>query len=119
MYHCNIAVKITFIPSPNIGVYQLAHYQCSVDNTGVTITWNVNDTLSTNSAIIQLDIVTVGAASSSSNLTIPGYPKYNNTVVTCLAAGFVDGNVFINSTQSILIIQGMNNITNTKIIYIL
>ena len=112
-------MKITFIPSPNIGVYQLAHYQCSVDNTGVTITWNVNGTLSTNSVITQLSIVTVGAASSSSNLTIPGYPQYNNTVVTCLAAGFVDGNVFINSTQSILIIQGMYNITNTKVIYIL
>ena len=111
-------MKITFTPSPNIGVYQLAHYQCSVNHPDVTITWNVNDTLSTNAAIIQLDIVTVGAASPSSNVTIPGYPQYNNTVVTCLAAGLVNGNVFINSTQSILIIQGMNNITNTKKIYI-
>ena len=32
-----IAVQFIFTPSPNIGVYQLAHYQCSVDNTNMGI----------------------------------------------------------------------------------
>ena len=39
-----IAVQFIFTPSPNIGVYQLAHYQCSVDHPSVSITWLVNKT---------------------------------------------------------------------------
>ena len=101
-----IEVNIIFTPSPNIGVYQLAHYYCSVDHTGVSITWNVNNTLSTNTAIVQLGIVTVGAATGSSNLTIPGYPQYNNTVVKCITAGFLNNADYINISESKLIIQG-------------
>ena len=98
-----IAVQFIFIPSPNIGVYQLAYYQCSVDHTGVSITWYVNGTGSTNKEIIQLDIITSGAASSASNLTIPGYPQYNNTIVRCDAYGSVIG--YTNFSESILRIQ--------------
>ena len=43
-----IAVQFIFTPSPNIGVYQLAHYQCSVDNTNVAITWYINETITNN-----------------------------------------------------------------------
>ena len=105
-----IAVQFTFTPSPNIGVYQLAHYQCSVDHTGVGIIWHVNGTTSTNNDIIQLGIITSGAASSASNLTIPGYPQYNNTVVTCIASGLLDvtdpKSLYYNLSNSTLRIQG-------------
>ena len=101
-----IAIQFTFTPSPNIGVYQLAHYQCSVDHTGVGITWNINGTASSHNEIIQLGIVTNGAGSPNSSLTIPGYPQYNNTVVTCNAFGFVNDNLYNNFDNATLRIQG-------------
>ena len=51
----------------------------------MTITWYVNGTGSANNDIIQLGIVTNGDGSQQSNLTIPGYSQYNNTVVRCNA----------------------------------
>ena len=101
-----VAVQFIFIPSPNIGVYQLAHYQCSVDNTGWGITWNVNETSSRHEDVIKLGIVTNGAGSPNSSLTIPGYPQYNNTVVTCIASRHVDDNLYTNFNVSTLRIQG-------------
>ena len=107
MFYCiDNSVQFIFTPSPNIEVYQLAHYQCSVDHTGVGITWQVNGTGSTNNDTIQLGIVTIGAGSPKSILTIPGYPQYNNTVVRCLASGFVDGNCYTNFDNATLRIQG-------------
>ena len=106
IYFYYIAVQFIYTPSPNIEVYQLAHYQCSVDHTGVTVTWNVNGTGSTNSDIIQLGIVTNGAGSPNSSLIIPGYPQYNNTIVRCNAFGSVNGNNYVNFSQSTLRIQG-------------
>ena len=101
-----IAVQFIFTSSPNIGVYQLAHYQCSVDHIGVSIIWHFNGTVLTDNDIIQLGIVTNGAGSKQSNLTIPGYPQYNNTLVRCVAQGLVDGNEYFNYNESILRIQG-------------
>ena len=101
-----IAIEFTFTPSPNIGVYQLAHYQCSVDHIGVNIAWLVNGTGSGHNDIEQLGIVTNKAGSSNSSLTIPGYPQYNNTEVRCTASGFVDANNYFNFNESTLRIQG-------------
>ena len=81
-----------FIPSPNIGVHQLAYYQCSVDHHNSIIVWHINGTVSTNINITQLGITTSGAGTPTSSLIIPGYPQYNNTVVTCIAYGPVEGN---------------------------
>ena len=72
----------------------------------MTITWLVNGTGSTSNASIQLGIVTDGAGSSNSNLTIPGYPQYNNTVVTCLASRLVNGSLYTNYENATLRIQG-------------
>ena len=72
----------------------------------MTITWYVNETISSDDNIIQLGIVTNGAGSSNSSLTIPGYPQYNNTVVRFLASGFVDGNLYNNYDTATLRIQG-------------
>ena len=101
-----LAVEFIFIPSPNIGIYQPAHYQCSVDHTGVSITWLVNGTTSNDDNILQLGIVTIGAGPQQSNLTITGYPQYNNTVVKCIAAGSVNNSDYIKSSKSTLRIQG-------------
>ena len=70
------------------------------------ITWLVNGTNSANKDIIQLGIVTNGAGSQQSNLTIPGYPQFNNTVVTCNASGTVNGNSYSTLSKSTLRIQG-------------
>ena len=70
------------------------------------VTWFVNGTGSGNEDIIQLGIVTNGARPSSSNLTIPGYPQYNNTVVRCNAFGNVSGSSYFNFNESTLRIQG-------------
>ena len=72
----------------------------------MSITWYVNGTGSANNDIIQLGIVTNGEGSQQSNLTIPGYPQYNNTVVRCNAFGSVDGNNYFNFNESTLRIQG-------------
>ena len=79
-----------------------------MDHTGVTVTWLVNGTsYGHNDNIIQLGIVTSGVPQHS-NLTIFGYPQYNNTVVRCLAFGFVNGNSYFNSNESTLRIQGIS-----------
>ena len=72
----------------------------------MTVTWLVNETGSANNDIIQLGIVTNGDGSQKSNLTIPGYSQYNNTVVRCNAFGFVNGNGYFNFSESTLRIQG-------------
>ena len=99
-------IHLVFTPSPNIGVYQLTHYQCSVDHTGVGIAWNVNGTASTNNDITKLGIVTNGVGSSNSSLIIPGYPQYNNTVVRCIASGYINKNIYYNYSESTLRLQG-------------
>ena len=70
----------------------------------MTVTWLVNETGSNDNNIIKLGIVTNGAGSSNSSLTIPGYPQYNNTVVRCDAYGSVIG--YTNFSESTLRIQG-------------
>ena len=76
-----------------------------MDYIGVSVTWLVNGTASDHIKIIKLGVVTCGG-SQNSNLTIPGYPQYNNTVMKCLAAGFVDGSMYNNFSESTLRIQG-------------
>ena len=72
----------------------------------MTVNGFVNGTNSANNDIIQIGIVTNGDGSQQSNLTIPGYPQYNNTVVRCNAFGFVNGNIYFNFSESTLRIQG-------------
>ena len=74
------------------------------------ITWNINGTSYGHNEFIQLGIVTTGGPQQS-NLTITGYLQYNNTVVRCNAAGFMNGNEYFNFSESILKIQGIINIS--------
>ena len=71
----------------------------------MSVTWLVNETASGHNEIVKLGIVTSGG-SQESNLTIPGYPEYNNTVVRCLASGFVDGSIYNKFDNNTLRIQG-------------
>ena len=71
----------------------------------MSITWLVNGTVFGHNEIIKHGIATSGE-SRQSNLTIYGYPQYNNTIVRCLAAGLVNGNKYFNFNESILRIEG-------------
>ena len=72
----------------------------------MTVNWNVNGTgYGHNDNNIHPGIVTSGVLQQS-NLTIYGYPQYNNTVVKCIAAGSVNNSDYIKSSKSTLRIQG-------------
>ena len=75
----------------------------------MSITWYINGTRSTTTTNIQLGIVTNGGGSQQSNLTIPGYPQYNDTEVICIESGSVNGVDHIKSHKAILKIQGNNH----------
>ena len=100
-------VQFSFIPSQAITIQQTAVYKCSVDNNGVSIVWVVNDTISTDSSITNLGIMTYGVGTQNSSLTIPGNPEMNNSIVRCIASGRVDMMDYINSSEAILFIQGI------------
>ena len=82
-------------------------YKCSVDNNGVSIQWIVNGTTSTDSSITDLGVITYGAATQNSSLTIPGNPELNNTIVRCISSGLVDMMDYSNASSATLFIQGM------------
>ena len=72
----------------------------------MTVTWNINGKSYGHSYIIQPGIVTSGGPHQS-NLTITGYPQYNNTEVICIPSGYVDGNRYSKKSElAILRIQG-------------
>ncbi len=96
-------MSFTFISSPNITVSQTGVFHCWVDTEGVIIQWQVDGTTSTSDEVTSLGIVTTGAATSNSSLSIPGVDN-DQTSVTCIASGFVNG---FNSSSAILYIQGM------------
>ena len=96
------SVKFSAIHSSAIEVGQSAGYHCSVNDTRVAINWFING-----SNTVPSDINVNGAATSSSNLTIPGLTQYNNTEVRCLASGILGNNVpYANFSESILRLQG-------------
>ena len=96
------SVDFSTILSSAIEVGQSAGYHCSVNDTRVGISWFING-----SSIIPFNIIVTGAATPSSNLTIPGLPQYNNTIVRCAALGLLDDNVpYTNFGDSTLRLQG-------------
>ena len=107
LYCIYTGVSVSFIPSQAITIQQTAVYKCSVDTKGVVITWLVNGNSSTDSSITNLGIITYGAATRNSSLTIPGNPELNNTIVTCIAAGLVDMMSYNNRSSATLLIQGI------------
>ena len=107
LYYIYTGVQFSFIPSQAITIQQTAVYKCSVDNNGVSILWIVNGNSSIDSSITDLEIITYGAATQNSNLTIPGNLELNNTIVTCIASGLVDMIGYFNTSSATLFIQGM------------
>ena len=67
----------------------------------------MNGTTSTDSSITDFGIITYGAATQNSSLTIPRNPELNNTIVTCIAVGLVDTMVYVNTSSATLFIQGI------------
>ena len=80
-----------------------------MDHSSVNIGWNVNGTAYGHNEIIQLGIVTSGGPQQS-NLTITGYPQYNNTEVRCIASGLLNAmdpnSFYYNYDNTTLRIQG-------------
>lgn len=104
-YSTAYSILFNYLPSPNIEIGQSALYQCSVNDTSVSIIWNING-----NANIPWNITVTGSGSSSSSLIVPGLLQYNNTVVKCIAAGLVGGSAYNKFNQSTLRIQGKYNI---------
>ena len=82
-------------------------FHCYVDTEGVSIQWQVNGTLSTSEKVTSLGVVTTGVGTSNSSLSIPGVATIDGTIVTCIASGLVNGELYINSSSATLYIQGM------------
>ena len=109
LYYIYTGVQFSFIPSQAITIQQTAVYKCSVDNNGLSIQWIVNGNSSTDSSITDLGIITCGVGTQNSSLTIPGNPELNNTIGTCIAVGYVDFMIYINTNSATLFIQGIIN----------
>ena len=107
LYCIYTGIQLSFIPSQAITIQQTAVYKCSVDNEAVGIQWNVNGSVSIDSSITDLGIITYGVATQNSSLTIPGNPELNNTIVRCIAVEFDGFTVrIVNTTNATLVIQG-------------
>ena len=81
-------------------------YYCSVNHTGVSVQWIVNNTASTDSSITEKGIITHGAAEMDSSISIPGVPEFNNTIIFCIASGTVNEESFFDTRNATLLIQG-------------
>ena len=101
------AGSLVFIESKNITQTQTADYQCYIGIEGVTIQWHVDGTPSTSEKVTSLGIVTTGAATSNSSLSIPGAAiSAGSTIVTCIASGLVNEEFYNNKSSATLYIQG-------------
>ena len=99
-------VDFNFISSPeSISVNEVVVYHCSVNDTRVGINWFINGSTTLPSNITET------RSASSSSLTIIGLPEYNNTIVRCVASGYLDNNAvpYNNFNEFILRIQGNIN----------
>ena len=99
-------MEVIFTSSPNIaeGGRSIAVYNCSSNNSAVTITWYLNKTVSA-SEFASYGVTAPGTGSTVSSLTIPGLVNpFNNTEVLCYASGPGFGDV--SPPPVILRIQG-------------
>ena len=97
-------MEVIFTPSPNITEGGTAVYNCSTNNSAVTITWILNKTVSA-TTFASYGVTTPGTGSPVSSLIIPGVVNpFNNTEVQCVAYGLGVGN--FSPPPVILRIQG-------------
>ncbi len=101
-----LEIGFNFHKSPDIGVNETAVYKCSVTHSGFGVFWYINDIPSISSKIKKLGIATEGSSTLQSNISIPGDPVLNGTVVQCQASGYLDGSYITLSEEDILLIQG-------------
>jgi hypothetical protein len=96
--------RFIFKPSPPVNINDTAVYQCQVGGNGIDISWFVNMTALSN---INNDDFILSGTGLDLNLTVLALPDYNNTVIRCFGAGFINGNFYTNSSASVLKIQGI------------
>ena len=99
-------MEVIFTSSPNIPEGGTAMYNCSTNNSAVTIKWYFNTTVPA-TTLASYGVTAPGTGSTVSSLTIPGLvDPFNNTEVLCFASGFgFDGDA-ISPPPVILKIQG-------------
>ena len=92
-----------------------------MDHSSVNTAWNVNGTAYGHNEIIKLGIVTTGGPQQS-NLTIHGYPEYNNTETICIASGHLNAmdpnSFYYNFDNATLRIQG-NTLSDNMSLHLL
>ena len=97
-------MEVNFTSSPNIPEGGTAVYNCSTNNSTVTITWLLNKTV-TAPELASYGVTTPGVGSPVSSLIIPGLVNpFNNTEVQCVAYGHGVGD--FSPPSVILRIQG-------------
>ena len=112
-------MEVIFTSSPNITKGGTAVYNCSTNNSVVTITWYLNKTVPATTLNALYGVTAPGAGSPVSSLTIPGLVNpFNNTEVWCYASGPGFVGDAISPPPVILGIQGRleapNNLTAVK-----
>ena len=106
-------MEVIFTSSPNITEGGTAVYNCSTNNSLVTVTWILNKTVSA-STLASYGVTTPGLGTSVSSLIIPGLVNlFNNTEVLCYASGPGFGDV--SPPPVILRIQGRLEAPNNLI----
>ena len=80
-------MEVIFTPSPNIAERDKAVYNCSTNNSAVTITWYLNTTVPA-TKFASYGVTAHGVGESVSSLIIPGLVHpFNNTEVWCYVSG--------------------------------
>ena len=80
-------MEVIFTPSPNIAERDKAVYNCSTNNSAVTITWYLNTTVPA-TKLASYGVTARGVGESVSSLIIPGLVHpFNNTEVWCYVSG--------------------------------
>jgi hypothetical protein len=111
----NGQVDVTFIPSPPITTVDTAIYNCSSNDSAVTIRWFIGESQNqppthNDNNLTLAGVITTGAATTTSSLIIPGHlTQFNDTLIHCRAAGDIGGinGISVREVRSApLLIQG-------------
>ena len=100
VYTAGSNLTLTFTYNSNVEIGQSAFYHCSVNDDGEAALFQVNGTVVPD-VVPKNSGIKMSGSGSSKNLTIPGRPQYNNTVVRCTST-----NSSLGYNESTLTIQG-------------
>ena len=103
-------VNIIFISSPNITTVDNATYNCSSNDSAVTIQWFIGNSQTpthNDNNLISAGVITIGDGTTDSSLIIPGHlTQFNDTLIECRVSGFIGGTLVGEVHNAPLLIQG-------------